>query len=58
MTKEFKPGGQKGKLHRELGISTDKKIGAKRLSKAAHSSNPEIKRDAIRAQTMKKWNKK
>lgn len=58
MAKDFKPGGQKGKLHRELGIATDKKIGAKRLSVAAKSKNPEIKRDAIRAETMKKWNKK
>lgn len=55
MAKEFKPGGEKGKLHRELGISTSKKIPAKTLSKAAHSKNPEVKRDAIRAETMKKW---
>lgn len=51
----FHPGGEKGKLHRELGISEEKKIPAGRLKKAAHSSNPEIKRDAIRAETMKKW---
>lgn len=56
MAKDFKPGGQKGKLHRELGVSTGKKIPAKTLSKAAHSKNPEVKRDAIRAETMKKWN--
>lgn len=53
--KAFKPGGEKGKLHREMGISTAKKIPAKRLQKATHSKNPEIKRDAIRAETMKKW---
>lgn len=58
MAKEFKPGGQKGKLHRELGISEGKKIGTKRLAQAAKSKNPEIKRDAKRAQTMKKWNHK
>ncbi len=58
MTKEFKPGGKKGKLHRELDISTKKKIPAKRLEQAAHSKNPEIRRDAIRAKTMKKWNHK
>ena len=56
MAKDFNPGGRKGKLHRELGIDPKKKIGASRLAKAAHSSNPEIKRDAIRAQTMKRWN--
>jgi len=53
--KDFHPGGEKGKLHRELGISTDKKIPAARLEAAAHSHNPEIRRDAIRAETMKKW---
>ena len=57
MAKDFKPGGHKGKLHRELGIPEGKKIGAKRLSAAAHSKNPEIKRDAKRAQTMGKWHK-
>lgn len=53
--KKFNPGGHKGKLHRELGIPVGEKIGAKRLAKAKHSSNPEIKRDAIRAETMGKW---
>lgn len=53
--KDFHPGGEKGKLHRELGIPEGEKIPADRLEKAAHSSNPEIKRDAIRAETMKGW---
>lgn len=53
--KGWNPGGEKGKLHRELGISEDKKIPAKRLEAAAHSKNPEVRRDAIRAKTMKKW---
>ena len=53
--KAFKPGGSKGKLHRELGIPEGEKIPAKRLEAAAHSSNPEVKRDAIRAKTMKGW---
>ena len=53
--KDFHPGGEKGKLHRELGISEDKKIPAARLEAAAHSKNPEIRRDAIRAKTMKGW---
>lgn len=56
--KEFKPGGHKGKLHRELGIPEGQKIPAKRLAKAARSKNPEVKRDAKRAETMKKWGKK
>lgn len=58
MSKKFNPGGHKGKLHRELGIPEDKKIGTKRLAAAAKSSNPEIKRDAKRAQTMKSWKHK
>ena len=53
--KDFNPGGQKGKLHRELGIPEDKKIPAKRLTQATHSRDPEIRRDAIRAETMKAW---
>jgi hypothetical protein len=59
MTKKpFKPGGQKGKLHRELGIPVGQKIPAARLAAAAKSKNPEIRRDAIRARTMGKWKKK
>lgn len=54
--KDFKPGGEKGKLHRELGISEDKKIPVERLSAATRSRDPEIRRDAIRAKTMKGWN--
>lgn len=49
-------GGEKGKLHRELGVPEGEKIPAGKLEAATHSSNPEIKRDAIRAETMKKWN--
>ena len=56
MVKKFNPGGHKGKLHRELGVPEGKKIPAKKLKKAEHSKNPTVKRDAIRAETMKKWN--
>lgn len=56
MAKGFHPGGHKGKLHRELGIAEGSKIPRARLSAAMHSSNPEIKRDAIRANTMEHWN--
>ena len=55
MAKPFNPGGHKGKLHRELGIPEGQKIPAARLAAAAHSPNPEIRRDAIRARTMKAW---
>jgi hypothetical protein len=51
----FNPGGEKGKLHRELGIPTSQKIPAKRLATATHSGNPEVRRDAIRAKTMEGW---
>lgn len=54
-TADFHPGGHKGKLHRELGIPEGQKIPAARLSSAAKSSNREVRNDAIRAQTMKKW---
>lgn len=54
-TKDFHPGGEKGKLHREMGIPEGEKIGAARLAQAARSSDPEKRRDAIRAQTMAKW---
>jgi hypothetical protein len=53
--KDFHPGGEKGKLHRELGIPEDEKIPKKRLEAATHSDDPEIKRDAIRAKTMEGW---
>lgn len=55
MSEDFKPGGHKGKLHRELGIPEGEKIPHSRLKSAEHSSNPEIKRDAIRADTMEHW---
>lgn len=56
--KDFHPGGEKGKLHRELGIAEGKKIPADRLEAATRSRNPEVRRDAIRAKTMKGWNHK
>jgi hypothetical protein len=56
--KDFHPGGEKGKLHRELGIAEDQPIPAARLQRATHSRDPEVKRDAKRAETMKKWKKK
>lgn len=52
---DFHPGGHKGKLHRELGIPESETIPQARLKAAEHSSNPEIRRDAIRAETMEHW---
>lgn len=52
---DFKPGGTPGKLHREIGVPEGEKIPAGKLDAAAKSSNPEIRRDAIRAKTMKGW---
>jgi hypothetical protein len=54
--KGWKPGGERGKLHREIGVSEDEKIPAAKLDAAADSKDPEIKRDAIRAKTMEGWN--
>lgn len=54
-TPGFNPGGHKGKLHRELGVPVGKKIPAKRLAAAEHSSNREVRDDAIRAKTMEGW---
>lgn len=55
--KDFHPGGEKGKLHREMGIAEGTKIPADKLRAATHSDDPEKRRDAIRAETMKKWKK-
>ena len=52
---EFHPGGSKGKLHRELGVSEDKPIPAAKLAAAVHSKDREIRDDAIRARTMMGW---
>ncbi len=57
-TPNFHPGGQKGKLHREMGIPEGEKIPPKKLEAATHSKNREERDDAIRAETMKGWNHK
>lgn len=56
-TPNFHPGGHKGKLHDELHISRGEKIGSARIKQAEHSRNPEIRRDAKRAETMSHWKK-
>lgn len=52
---KFHPGGTPGKLHRRLGVPDGEKIPAARLASAARSDDPETRREAIRAETMKKW---
>jgi hypothetical protein len=47
-----------GKLHKELGISPGKKIPEKKLEKAEHSKNPTIKKEAVLAETLKKFRKR
>lgn len=44
----------KGGLHRSLGVPEGKKIPAKKLAKAAKSSNPKIRKQASLAKTLKK----
>jgi hypothetical protein len=44
-----------GLLHESLGIPKDQKIPAGKLSKAAHSSNPVLKKRAIFAQNARSW---
>lgn len=52
---KFKPGGERGKLHRELHAPEGQKIPAAKLAAATHSENREIRNDAIRARTMMGW---
>lgn len=47
-----------GALHRELGVPAGKKIPAKKLEKAEHSSNPKERKRADLAKTLKKMHKK
>jgi hypothetical protein len=49
---------KKGALRKELGVKGDKDIPAKKLAKAAHSSNPVLKKRAVLAENFKKMNRK
>ena len=53
--KKFRPGGQKGKLHRALGVPTDEKIPASKMASALHSKDRDVRNMAIRAKTMAGW---
>lgn len=48
---------KKGALRKQLGVKGDKPIPAKKLNKAAKSSNPTLKKRAVLAKTFKKMNK-
>lgn len=52
---EFHPVKHPGKLHHELHIPEGEKIPQSRLQSAMHSSNREVRNDAIRAHTMEGW---
>lgn len=56
--KAFDPGGEKGKLHRALGIPEGQKIPHDRLMAAMHSKDREVRDMAIRANTMMHWHHK
>ena len=53
---------KKGLLHEKMGISDDKKIPAKSLSKekghAEKTGNTKLEKEVVFAQNAKKWNKK
>jgi hypothetical protein len=44
---------KKGALHRELGVPEGRKIPAKKLAKAAKSSNPKLAKRAVLARTLR-----
>lgn len=46
----------KGLLHKELGVAKGSPIPAKKLAKAADSSNPAERKRAVFAENAKKWN--
>ena len=48
----------KGGLHRSLGVPEGEKIPAKKLSKAAHSDDPKVRKQAALAETLKKLHKR
>jgi len=51
--KQALPASSKGKLHEHLHVAHDKKIPEAKLEKAAHSTNPTIKKEAVLAKTSK-----
>ena len=55
--KAIKPS-SKGKLREKLHVKAGEKIPAKKLAKAAKSSNPTLRREAQLAKTLSKLRKK
>lgn len=51
-------GMKKGALHKEMGISENKKIPAERLEKAAHSGNKLLSKRVNLAKTLKSFHSK
>jgi hypothetical protein len=49
------PDSHKGLLRKSLHVKAGEKIPAKKLAKAAHSSNPKMRRRAALAKTFKKY---
>jgi hypothetical protein len=47
-----------GALHRELGVPEGEKIPAKKMAKAAKSTNPRIRKQVALAKTLSKMPKK
>lgn len=45
----------KGLLHKKLGVAAGEKIPAKKLSKALHSANPALRKEANFAKNAKGW---
>jgi len=56
--KPFKPGGEKGKLHRKLGVPIGERIPHNKLIAATHSKDAETRDMAIHAVTMMGWKHK
>ncbi len=59
-TKNFIAGAIKhpGALHAQLSVPQGKKIPAKKLEKAEHSSNPTLRKRAVLAKTLRGFHKK
>jgi hypothetical protein len=48
----------KGKLHKALGVPEGKKMPEKKLTKAAHSKNPTLRKEAVLAETLRGFKKR
>lgn len=48
----------KGKLHKALGVPEGKKIPEKKLTKAAHSKNPTLRKETVLAETLRGFKKR